>query len=85
MARPDGYARMEDDPGRLRLDVRPPDASIYLDGVFRGTARDVEALRVPPGRHRLEIVRPGYRTEERDVEVRPGETTDLRADLERSS
>jgi PEGA domain len=85
MARPDGDTRMEDDPGRLRLDVRPLDASIYLDGVFRGTSRDVEALRVPPGRHRLEIVRPGYRTEERDVEVRPGETTELRADLERLS
>src|SRR5512139_1522382 len=26
--------------GRLRIDVRPTDASVYVDGSFRGTARD---------------------------------------------
>jgi hypothetical protein len=98
---PAGYARLEeegpdarvDDPrgaipagtGRLRVDVRPPDASIYIDGVFRGPARVMDRVLLPSGRHRVEIVRPGYRTEEREIEVRSGETTDLRADLERSS
>jgi hypothetical protein len=83
---PAGYARLEDEPsGRLRVDVRPPDASIYIDGVFRGPARAVDGLPLSAGRHRIEIVRPGYRTEEREIEVRSGETTDLRADLERSS
>ena len=72
------------DTGTLRLDVRPRDASIYVDGAFRGTARDLDRLRLSPGRHHIEMVRPGFRTEERDVEIRPGETRDLRADLERS-
>ena len=72
------------DGGTLRLDVRPSDASIYVDGAFRGTARDLDRLRLTPGRHHIEMVRPGFRTEERDVEIRPGETRDLRADLERS-
>jgi hypothetical protein len=102
VARPAGYARLEDDDedefartddrrgpasgdaGIVRLDVRPADASIYVDGAFHGTARDVDTVRLSPGRHRVEIVRPGYRTLERDVEVRPGETTDLSADLDRS-
>jgi hypothetical protein len=97
---PAGYARLEDRPderrneargpmppdtGRLRMDVRPPDASIYVDGVFRGPARSVDGVLLFSGRHHIEIVRPGYRTEERDVEVRAGETTDLRAELEPSS
>jgi PEGA domain-containing protein len=98
---PAGYARLEDEPadarlddprgaipadtGRLRVDVRPPDASIYIDGVFRGPARAVDGVLLPSGRHRIEIVRPGYRTEEREIEVRSGLTTDVRADLERSS
>lgn len=78
-------ARDEGDGGQLRLDVRPADASIYVDGAFRGTARDVTALRLPPGRHRVEIVRPGYRTEERELEVRAGEATELVVELERGA
>jgi hypothetical protein len=76
--------RAPGDAGMLRLDVRPSDASIYVDGAFRGTARDLDRLRLSPGRHRIEMVRPGYRTVEREVDIRPGETSDLRADLDRS-
>jgi len=98
---PAGYERLEDEPrdarvgdprrampadtGRLRVDVRPSDASIYIDGVFRGPARAMDGVLLPSGRHRVEIVRPGYRTEEREIEVRSGETTELRAALEPSS
>jgi hypothetical protein len=71
--------------GRLRIDVRPADASVYVDGAFRGTARETASLRLPAGRHRVEIVRPGYRTDEREVEVTAGETTQLEVDLERGS
>jgi len=85
-ARPAGYARLGEEAGagRLRVDVRPPDSSIYVDAVFRGTARDLDGMPLPPGRHHIEIVRPGYRTVEQDVEIRPGEPTELRADLEKS-
>jgi hypothetical protein len=71
--------------GRLRVDVRPADSSVYVDGAFRGTAREAASLRLSAGRHRVEIVRPGFRTEEREVEVRAGETTQLEVDLERGS
>jgi len=70
------------DVGTLRLDLRPADASVYVDGEFRGSGRRVESLRLAPGRHHVEVVRPGYRTVEREVDVRPGETT--RADIELS-
>ncbi|HXB57088.1 MAG TPA: PEGA domain-containing protein [Vicinamibacteria bacterium] len=71
------------DSGRLRLDVQPADASVYVDGQFRGTARQVGELELPPGRHRLEIVRPGFRTDDRDVDVEAGRTRDLRVELQR--
>jgi hypothetical protein len=71
------------DSGRLRLEVLPADASVYVDGQFRGTARQVGELELPPGRHRVEIVRPGFRTDDRDVDVEPGRTRDLRIELQR--
>lgn len=71
------------DMGSLRLDVRPEDASVYVDGDFKGSARQMRALSLPAGPHRVEIVRPGYRTVEREVEIRPGHTTDLDVELER--
>jgi hypothetical protein len=70
--------------GTLRLDVSPADASIYVDGMFRGTGQDLRRLNLPPGRHRLEVVRPGYRTLERDVDVEAGETEQVEVDLPRS-
>ena len=61
----------------------PADASIYVDGVFRGTGQDLRRLNLPAGRHRVEVVRPGYRTFERDVEVRAGETEEVDIALDR--
>lgn len=69
--------------GAVRIEVRPDDASIYVDGEFFGTARRAGNVTLPPGRHRVEVVRPGYRTVERDVDVRPGRTETVAIDLER--
>ena len=71
------------DAGTLRLSVRPDDASIYVDGEFRGTPRQARNIRLTPGRHRIEVVRPGFRTFEREVELRPGRTVELEVELER--
>ena len=69
--------------GTLRVDAQPEDASVYVDGQFKGTARQLHALSLPAGRHHVEIVRPGFRTVERDVEVQPGRTTNIEAELGR--
>jgi hypothetical protein len=69
--------------GTLRLDLKPADASVYVDGEFRGSGRRVENLRLAPGRHRIEVVRPGYRTVEREIEVRPGDDNRVQIELER--
>ncbi len=69
--------------GRLELSIRPEDASVYVDGAFRGSAGEASTLRLAPGRHRIEIVRPGYKTLEKEVEVAPGQTTNVKVELER--
>lgn len=73
------------DAGQLELSVEPLDASVYVDGAFRGTGREASSLRVPPGRHRIEVVRPGFRTAESEIDVPAGETTRLRVTLDRPS
>jgi hypothetical protein len=69
--------------GELRLQVSPVDASVYVDGEFRGTGREATTLDLAPGQHRIEVVRPGYRTAERDIEVASEGVAELTVDLER--
>ena len=71
--------------GRLELKVRPDDASVYVDGAFRGSAREASSLKLAPGRHRIEVVRPGFRTADREVEIAPGQPTSLTIELEKPS
>jgi hypothetical protein len=74
--------REDVDGGTLQLDVRPADASIYVDDEFRGSASEATRLELRPGRHRIEVVRPGYRTVTREVDIPPGESRTLDLDLE---
>jgi hypothetical protein len=69
--------------GEVRLRVRPEDATVYVDDEYRGTARDLQGLRLPPGHHRVELVRPGFRPLEREFDVEAGRTTDLALSMER--
>jgi hypothetical protein len=71
--------------GKLQLTVEPEDASVYVDGAFRGTGREASSLKLAPGRHRIEVVRPGFRTAENEIDVPAGETTRIRVILDRPS
>lgn len=72
--------------GHLRLDVDPEDASVYLDGRFVGTGTDLalmhDGLPVAAGDHRLAVVRPGRKAEERKFEVKAGEDVELEIELD---
>jgi len=75
-----------DSAARVRLDVTPDDASVYLDGTFLGTAAELEGLSaglvVAPGSHKLEVVRPGYEAEDLDFEGTPGREVQLKVSLD---
>ena len=68
--------------GNLRVRIWPGDASVYVDGEFRGTAKQTRSLDLRPGTHRIEIVRPGFETAQREVEIDGGESHDLEVRLE---
>ncbi len=55
--------------GEVFFEIEPADASVYVDGEFFGKASQVSRLELSAGRHRIEVVRPGYRTEETEIEV----------------
>jgi hypothetical protein len=72
-----------EDAAELKLAILPPDASVWIDDEFRGPAQSLARLVLPPGRHRVEVVRPGFRTEVREVDLRPGALVSLRIELVR--
>ncbi len=55
------------------LQVEPRDATVYIDGNYYGNADtdrsgEVQVL-LPPGMHRVEVVRPGYESFSQDVDT----------------
>lgn len=80
-----GGAQEPNDVGRLGLQIWPEDTAVYLDGHFLGTAGELgqlsAGLLVEPGEHLLELVRPGFVTEEVEVTVEVGEKVDLSFEL----
>jgi hypothetical protein len=75
------------DQGRLRFEVEPDDAAVYLDDRYVGTAEELggltRGLRVMPGRHTVTVVRPGYETKTVDFESKPGRAIDVVIELEK--
>jgi hypothetical protein len=73
------------EPGRLRLRVQPEDASVYLDGRFLGTGRELARLRsgliVDSGEHALQVVHPGLEEESRTFTIAGGREIELDVDL----
>ena len=72
--------------GRLRLEIEPSDASVYLDGRFVGTGIDLQrsrnGLRLEPGEHRIAVVRPGHQAEEQEFTVAAGQELELEFELD---
>jgi hypothetical protein len=71
---------------RIMLEIRPDDASVYLDDRFIGRASELDSdggLAVAPGRHTLVVSRPGYRERRIELNVSRGETENVEITLER--
>jgi hypothetical protein len=70
----------------LRLQIAPEDASVYLNGEFHVNAKDLEggsrAIMLAPGEYKLEVVRPGYKSQSFTV-VLGSEPRTLKIEMER--
>src|SRR5213592_3676613 len=66
--------------GTVTVTTDPPDAAVYVDGQFAGRS-PVTVDRVPPGDHRVRVVKDGYLEHGRTVAVSAGKTASLQLRL----
>jgi hypothetical protein len=85
VVRYDSYASYGYPTGELRLQVRPREAQIFVDGAYAGTVDDFDgtfqSLRLEEGTYRIEIVLPGFEPLGVDVRIQAGQKITYRADL----
>lgn len=71
--------------GGLRLQVRPGDAEVYVDGFYAGQVNEFDGtyqtLQLEEGEYHIEIIAAGYETIAFDVRVQPGRTINYRGDM----
>jgi hypothetical protein len=71
----------------LKLVVDPPDAAVYVDDRFVGTAEEMNALEaglsVAPGHHTVTVSRPGLPEKSSEITVAEGKTESLEIRLAR--
>ena len=72
---------------RLQLRIEPPDAAVYVDDRFVGTAEEVNSLdrgvAVSPGKHTVTVSRPGFKDRIANVDVSAGGTEKVEISLSR--
>jgi hypothetical protein len=62
-----------DEPVAVTLEISPDEASIYLNGKFWGIAPPsgrIENLRLKPGKYTIEVVKPGYKTYRKELNLK---------------
>jgi hypothetical protein len=83
---PGAYDTDLEEMSELRLELTPEDASVYVDGEFYINGKDLEggsrAILLARGEYRIEIVRPGYKTQSFTVVLNDGART-LKVQMER--
>jgi len=82
------YRAYRVDPGAsLRLEVKPKEAEVYVDGYYAGIVDDFDGtfqrLSVTPGEHDIELYLDGYRTVHQKVYVTPRKTFNVKYAMER--
>ena len=69
----------------IKLDVKPNRAAVFVDGVFIGHVAEFtgigKALLVEPGKRRITISLPGYKTFETDIELAAKQKSTIKTDL----
>ena len=82
-----GYPRyvVDEFSASLKLDVKPKDAEVYVDGALAGEVDDFDgifqSLRLRPGSHEIVVYRDGFRSVREQVYLEPFNDRKLRFDL----
>src|SRR5580658_2507747 len=82
-------AKTPDVTSELKVTVQPKRAAVFLDGNYVGHASELggkfHSLLVSPGKHKIKIELPGYRTFETVVEVLAGQKSEVKTELLKGS
>jgi hypothetical protein len=73
------------DAAELKLDVNPDRAAVFVDDGYVGHAADFggsfHAMLLSPGKHRVKVELPGYRTFETEINLLPNQKSKVQTDL----
>ena len=82
-------ARVPDVTVTLKITVKPGRAAVFLDDQYIGHASElggaVHSLSVSPGKHRIKVELPGYRTFETEVNLLRGQKSEVKTELVKGS
>ena len=82
-------ARAPEVTATLKVTVQPGRAAVFLDGQYIGHASElggaVHSLSISPGKHRIKVELPGYRTFETEVNLLRGQKSELKTELVKGS
>jgi hypothetical protein len=73
----------------LKVTVQPGRAAVFLDDKYVGHASElggaVHSLLISPGKHRIKVELPGYRSFKTEVNLLPGQKSELKTELVKGS
>jgi hypothetical protein len=73
----------------LKLNVEPGRSAVFLDGKFVGHASEFggsfHSMLISPGKHRVKVELPGYRTFETEVNLLAGQKSEVKTELVKGS
>ena len=73
----------------LKLNIEPGRAAVFLDGKFVGHASEfggaLHSMLISPGKHRIKVELPGYRTFETEVNLLAGQKSEVKTELVKGS
>ena len=71
---------------KVILEIEPAESSIYIDGKFWGISpqgKKIGNLRLKPGKYTLEVVKPGYKSYKKELDITGEEDLKLVIDLKK--
>jgi PEGA domain len=73
----------------LKLKIKPERAAVFLDGKFVGHAGDFggafKSMKISPGKHRIRVELPAYRTFETEVNLLANQESEIKTELVKGS